>query len=419
MKIFKKTLIAILCFSFIMVFFTGCPNKKDEEITQPKMLLSNTPTDVCFILGSGSNRPKIDSCIKSNSYIENVISVVAEFGGTISFIVNDGNPSVRDFAKITPIDGFYSKSQIKRKINNVVQQITDYACKLKAQAAETDMITSIYTAIKELQTGTSPQKLIIIVDSAIASTSGILNFSENNYIEASTDMTINYLKESHVFSDAYITLEGIDVKWFSFDNVSEPQAKITPTAKNNLENLWQVFFEAADSKSFNIYDTASDSKRYDGLPLVSTVAITSPESPEIIIEDTIKLSEETLLFKPDSIEFVDPVKATKTLEPILNTLLNNDQTILIAGMIATVNVRLDKGVAFSKLRADTVANYLIENGIDSERIVTVGLGYKENKYRVPDIAADGSLIEEEAAKNRAIIIMDIDSNDATKILEIA
>ncbi|MPM07779.1 hypothetical protein SDC9_54087 [bioreactor metagenome] len=62
-----------------------------------------------------------------------------------------------------------------------------------------------------------------------------------------------------------------------------------------------------------------------------------------------------------------------------------------------------------------VKELLCDLGVPSDQIVAVlGLGY-ENKWHLPDVDADGGL-NENAPKNRSVIILDAGSKDALQLL---
>ena len=72
-------------------------------------------------------------------------------------------------------------------------------------------------------------------------------------------------------------------------------------------------------------------------------------------------------------------------------------------------------MSLSADRADVIKTYLIDKGINGNRITTVGLASQSGFYRY-DKNIDGSLNEEVAARNRSIIIMDVNSEKAEQVL---
>jgi len=57
----------------------------------------------------------------------------------------------------------------------------------------------------------------------------------------------------------------------------------------------------------------------------------------------------------------------------------------------------------SKDRAEAVKDILIGQGVDANRITTVGAG-NESKYQVPDVGQNGALLPGPAAENRRVVV---------------
>lgn len=83
----------------------------------------------------------------------------------------------------------------------------------------------------------------------------------------------------------------------------------------------------------------------------------------------------TVNFVPDTAKFLDQAEAANTLNEFVEIAKTLDGAIIqIEGNINQVGDVTEEGKQLSYSRAQTVANYLVSQGIDGSRIVVIGNG---------------------------------------------
>lgn len=159
------------------------------------------------------------------------------------------------------------------------------------------------------------------------------------------------------------------------------------------------------------------------MPKVSVVDVLQPASAikevidnEKIEETAVVLDEEVVNFKPGSAVLVSSEKSVKkALKEYIKYMSENPSyKVLFAGTTASAG-KQDELVVLSEQRCNTIKEIFIQSGVKENQIETIGLGYK-NDYYIKDTDKNGNLIEEKAKKNRSVIILPLDSDDAEALL---
>ena len=250
--------------------------------------------------------------------------------------------------------------------------------------------------------------------SGVASTAGEINLTTLPVFTADKDTILAHMETQGTFAKGYVDLSDATVIWTSFACTATPQEDLTAKAVSTLKSFWEAVLYRLGAKDVRISPNYGGQQAYIDLPDVTPVQI--PEIDNLDISNIEKLVlRETLLFIPDSTTaFLNPAEAAETLDKIASILNGNHQTILIAGSIATIPSP-DKGVSFSRERAETVKTELVKRGVSADRLTTLGLGYTGPDH-VNDLSADGTLNEEEAVFNRNITLYDLSSENAQQLL---
>ena len=238
----------------------------------------------------------------------------------------------------------------------------------------------------------------------------------------SSKETVDEVVEQLSTKQALPNLEGITIDWYNLNQVSGEQKELTAEMEANNEYLWETLISKSggkiDFKSDNA--TGDNTTNYEVGVSVVPVIEDSLNIEEYNKDSSVVFTTDEIAFKSDSVEFVDEEQASQAVTKIINCMLyNKDYNLLLAASTATVPPQ-NKCESFSKKRAEAVKSLIIsrsDNQIDPSRITTIGMGY-ENPYHVSDTSKNGSLIEEKAKQNRAVFAMNIDSPEATQLLEI-
>ncbi len=156
----------------------------------------------------------------------------------------------------------------------------------------------------------------------------------------------------------------------------------------------------------------------------SLEAVTIGETTEdaLVFETPFELNETQVMFVANEAAFINEAAAKAAVAPVAEAILAHpDHSILIAGTTATDGSQ-ESCVDLSNRRADAVKNLLVaEYGVPESQIQTIGLGYAADPFergQDREIAGDitSKFIESEGAKNRRVVIMDVDSAIAQEIL---
>ena len=406
----KKLLLVMLTAAVILCCCTGCSSKETScsEFSAEK-------TDVVFVLGCGNNRGRnlVQSAFE-NYKVRDVLDVVAEYGGTVTFITNEGEPQVNTTA-IDPLSAAYSPAQKKKIVGERTAQIITAAKSAKAKTAETNLIKAVRTAGGCLANSNAKQKVIFIIDNALMQTDGIINLSTIDLTAVENNQIVRYLEEERVF-DGYLDLDGAQIQWIGFSATGGSQREMTPEITLKMEELWtEVFAKAGAALTINSSVDTGGAQDNRKLPFVSAVYIPQETFDLAAVQ---RIDEDKLLFLPDSTEFADEQAADNTIMPFVNFLNSNpDVNVVIAGMTAT-QPNADACRELSYKRAEKVRDLMVEKGISADRIFVAGLGCEPNDYRTKDMNADGTFDEAAAKHNRCILIADADCDEGRELLKL-
>lgn len=182
------------------------------------------------------------------------------------------------------------------------------------------------------------------------------------------------------------------------DNVSV----LSGTAKtvySDMCDIWEQLGEDVDrnieSSLFDLSYIQKLSNQYANedasVPSPSPIPeMTEAEKQEIIQNyQAIMTQTATVEFVPDSSVFLNPDNAHSVLDEFVKSAMLLDGSIIqIEGNI-NASTYSESGVALSLKRAQTAADYLIEQGIDPNRLIVVGNG--NTKMVVDPDSKDASL----------------------------
>ena len=386
----KKITITIITVLFLMSLLTSC-GKSD------KGSIESCPHSLAVVVQYTANTA--EPMLSSSEVVNTIYDAALCDGSSITIIEADGAPYTVDSLDITVKSNLSDakKSSIAKQVTGKTIQIAETAF---PKTAQVDTLKALTYASRNIDSDASV-KTILYLGSAIQTT-GELSFADQNLFDADVDFIIDQLKEIKAIPSFP---EGTRVIFAGVGDVIDPQPELTYENIDTLKQIWRRICEEGGAEVEFISATPITETDTSLYPEVSTVAVTKKYvvGAEITPEDVFTFDSESISFKPDSHELTDRESVKELLQPIVDHYKGTDNKLLVSGTTATVGSN-DDCVIFSKMRSDTIAQLLFEMGLDNSQVETVGLGY-ENKYHVPDLNADGTLNESEAAKNRMVIIM--------------
>lgn len=238
--------------------------------------------------------------------------------------------------------------------------------------------------------------------------------------------------------------------WFAFRTGEDADAVYNITSTNDSPGTYDLKIGIYDGYGNELYRSAAETNgdpsvinmdhlSPDTLYYISASAATSldytlfaemqakeevpeeiPEAVEepLVFETPFELNQAQVMFKAESAEFVNPEAAKAALEPVAEVILAHpDHPVLLAGTTATDGSQ-EARVDLSNRRAAAVKKLLVDSfGVPEEQLLTIGLGFEADPFvRGKDRDANGQFVESEGAKNRRVVVLDIDDPIAQGLL---
>lgn len=156
-------------------------------------------------------------------------------------------------------------------------------------------------------------------------------------------------------------------------------------------------------------------------PEDNTATVTMDEEP-LVFETPFELNKTQVMFVANQATFIDEAAEKEALKPAADAILAHPEaSILIAGTTATDGTQ-EGCVNLSNKRAEAVKNLLVSSfGVPENLIQTIGHGYAADPFvrgkdRIPEGDVNGKFVESEGAKNRRVIVLDVNDPIAQEIL---
>lgn len=391
----KKVLSIIISVFMIAAMFAGCGSKGGATFT-----------------AVGVENTKNSSSINCNGALSNELSeAFKKTGNTLTIVEIDGDPYPVG-KNITAEYDVGSSSDNKESRNKMYTQMAVKTVNNDAipKTAEIDMLkalTVLSRSVNSLAHGSEKATKRILLCANLLSTSGKINFVDST-LYFDLDNYIDYLENE--FPD----LSGINVTWIVTGTEGE-QENLNNSDISKLEDFYRTLIEKAGGNVKFIEENNGSEIDKSGWPDVSTVDVRKDsykgsENLDVTLDDT-------TLFKPDSVVWLNEDKATAKLESLVDVINDSECNIVIAGSTASTDSSEEQHVTFSKKRADTVKDKLISLGADASKLKAVGIGKSYSRYRVKDTGEFNT--EENHKQNRVVFIVSEDTDKAQYFLEVA
>lgn len=392
---------AIIFLSVIMAAGCGSGNEKNDG-----------PVHLAVIIGAHANAPRVNTSVMHDAVLE----ACAQSGSTISLIVNDGAPYA-SVVTIPETKSGLSSEKYRAIAEERAGQILSMADQMFAKTAESDLLSAITLAGRQLNAEEGGRKELIIIDSGLT-TAEPLDFSESLLESITAEQVVSVLEAQRALPD----LQEIDsVRFFNIGDVAEPQTRITQANRETLIEVWGGILKQAGAKEIEFKtDLPLPTFYAEGeVPKVSTVTVLERASALVLTElnlsemDAVSFDEETIAFLADTDELVDREAAREALEGVAAYMAAHPEfRAMLVGTTAKFG-SLENCISLSQKRAEAVKELLVENGVDGDRLETAGMGYENPFYK--DDQKDGALDEAAAAQNRAVILIDASGSVAKQI----
>lgn len=398
-------LVLVMCMTMASLV-TGCSDTGNDEIVLA-VVGSPHSNEPSFPLNAGTIKDKLYNCCYTY--------------GSVSFITNDGNPRVlyqTDIPK--PEKTGLSENKKKTIATNYTSQLLNELSKLNSEVSEVDTLKAITYASKTLSSSSSSADKVLVVRDNGLSTVGYLNFTKGLLYE-DTDSVVEALVKAEAVPD----LTDVNVVWMYLAQTAAPQQELSEIQKHKLEDIWRAILTEGGAKSIEFVNDIASDEPDNSLPSVSVVDVQNRsievetnvvEPIENIIEppiETIVLDNKTVRFIGDKAEFVDYEESSRVLEKYSKVLINHpNNKVYVIGTTATGSTDFCKQLSVK--RANAVCQVLVANGVSESQLIPFGMGY-EDPWHINDVDETGQQIEQYACKNRKVLIVDVNGEDAKKL----
>lgn len=399
-KMFTVMMIAVAMMTAVL---TGCGDRAGENGGSGD---SNSPSEdtvsVSVVVGAHSNANTIS--VNAEAIGEQIYQCAYTYG-TVSLIRADGKPE--EFLKANipePSTNGLSDSKLKSIAEGYRDEIlAAFNTDGVAKYPEVDTLDAIRLAANRLQTVGNGDKYLVVADTGL-STTGYLNFCEDDLFNTSTDEIVNALVEEKAIPN----LKGVSgVVWLYAGQTAAPQERLSEVQKEKLIEIWTAVLEKAGVESQDI-DFRTDSASniaYSGLPEVSNVSADERKT-DLEPLKTVVLDSESLSFVGDEAIFVDTEQAEKIIYSVAQTLLEHpDNKVYVVGCTASSTGREDFCQSLSEKRAQAVMKILKKYKVPEEQMIAIGVG-DYAPWHIADIDESGKQIEEYAKQNRCVVVLD-------------
>ena len=347
------------------------------------------PTDTVLLLEQGDGVPALTN---PEEFTENINTA---FGGSAALVITDGQPQV------------YGPVKFNVKKNNEIQQnkannklkasFVEIVKEARAQVPETDVLTSINLAARVLNAGTAENKQLIIVHSGVT-TAASFPMPDSDIVSEDPVALVDRLEKAAMIPD----LEGVAVEWFGAGDTAGSQPTLSAKQTEAIKAFWSEYFNRAKASLTFHSDVIS------GKAITEFGHTVTPMAADGGI-DFLKITNEQIAFRPDSVEFADEAAASTVLNELAEQIRTSSSSTssssyVIAGSVAKVDgSTAESAKRLGLARAKAVRDRLVAAGVDSGRLICYGLGFEATDCR--------SSVEEE---NRCVFLVQANTAQAAQ-----
>lgn len=398
-----------------LMSLTGCGNGKTAQNEKKEEV------HLSVILGAHDNAPQINLAL-----LEDLVYEACYTEGSVCLVVDDGDPYAR-VVKIPEQEKNLSEKKYRTIANEETRQILQVAGSMHAKTDEVNTLKAVQLAARHLNSCEEKEnkaivKRLVILDSCL-STTGAVDFSKSNLNGISSEDIVQQLIEMEEIPQ----MEGLEVTVYTCGDTAGNQAALSEANREMLKNVWEGVLEAGGAE-VNIKEDLPLSAVYDtgALPYVSpvvviqdSVEIESEEAVEDIFKEgkVVSFNEKTVGFHPGTAELIDKEKAAEEIGYVIDYMKKNPEFRLL--MVGTTACSGGEAycLSLSQERADRIYEMFVENGIEKDRIKTIGVGYSRPEFYIYDQTPEGELDENIAPLNRTVNMLNLDSEMAERVLK--
>ena len=352
-----------------------------------------------FVYSTRQNQPVLDAMRPSPGLDDDIAGAVSGHGkATIHSTGGELAPVQRVDLKV---HGRTSQA-IKRDEIAAAKRIRTTLAASVAASPEADVLAGISAAADEVRDGQNPK--IVVIDNGLP-TVGSVSLPQTGLFAPGVDIaaSVRTMADLHLLPD----LTGVRVRWYGMGEVVAPQESLDEAAKARLTEIWETVIETAGGSFEEGAQSLTAAQEVpENLPPVtpvdvSTTSFSASASATPAPSLSVTLPESVLPFVPDEAAFLDPEAARATALALAGQIVaSGTTTVTVTGCTASAATPEGRA-ALSTNRARAVADLLVAGGVPEGSVTVQGLG-AECPGHVPDLDAEGNLIEAAARANRVV-----------------
>jgi len=350
----------------------------------------SAPPAVAVVVGTHANSVPMTGADLPSALLARWVAEDAQ----LSVVLDDGRPTLTQSMDLDAQgpNSLYTKELAAAEVRRVTRALG----RTRATVSQVATLQAIALASRAVSGKAGPRS-IEIMDSGL-STVPPLAF-QDGVLNDTPHEVVSFLRSTGELPD----LKGITVVWRGMGQVSGAQTTLSIAQLRRLEAIWRAVLLASGARSVTVVSAPLlRSAVPRGLPPVAVVAL----PPLASLSGSAHPSKLVVTLDPASVDFVateavylDPPKA----EAVLATLA---QEILAGGyrhVLVTGTTALAPGISLSLARAGIVKEALVQDGVPSANVTTVGVGTDFSGF-VPDTTPTGALETAEAQEDRLVIV---------------
>ena len=390
-----RLMAAVLAVVLGVVPLTGCSS---DSIAKGCQSYAGEPLSLAIVTGNHEGNPAPGLTDLSRPLVTRSLC-----NGTLDIVSSAGEPTklTNDQFRLEKFGGTSSGNDdvLRRNLKKVTT-----ALQLPPTADGANLVKAVGVAAAALRgRPAGVPRTILVIDNALPDR-GPLATTQPGLLKASADTVVKDLTAKKLLPD----LQGVTVLLSGVGATTAPQPALSDKAITNLISIATATLTAAgaevqvDPTPRSGQSVPTNGKRVTPTPVPADEQVSLPVA--CASSETVFDGRSSVTFTGDQATFSHRAAAHAALQPLVEWLkVDPDRTAILRG--TTVDVGNPDGQKrLGQKRADSVADYLVTQGVLRRQITTVGVGADFPEY-LPDRTPSGELDETRAPANRSIRVL--------------
>lgn len=386
---------AVLAVVLGFVPLSGCSSDKTAKDCRP---YAGQPLSLAIVSGNHEGNPAPVLTDLSRPLVTQALC-----SGTLDLVSSAGEPTklTDDQFRLEKFGGTSSGNDdvLRRNLKKVTT-----ALQLSPDADGANLVKAVGVAAAALRgRPAGVPRTILVIDNALPDR-GPLATTQPGLLTASAETVVRELTAQKLLPD----LQGVTVLLSGIGATTAPQPALSDKAITNLTAIVTAAFTAAgaevhlDPTPRSGESVPTNGKRVTPTPVPADEQVSLPVA--CTSAETVFDGRSAVTFTGDQATFADPAAARAALQPLVEWLkVDPDRTATLRG--TTVDVGNPEGQKrLGQRRAESVADYLVAQGVLRRQVTAVGVGADFPEY-LPDRTPSGDLDESRAPANRSIRVL--------------